>query len=220
MYVIERFEVDIQEHNGNGGGPVNATGLFGGYGQAGINDIGSAAAGAGDYWNSRYDANVRDKVISNVIKLEKTDAETGKTIRMAGTKVYIRFKGNPDYTDEVNQQLFGTSGTQIKDIYNRYLPNAESINSKSTNYTFELDENGEIDIPYQLPYGRYEISEWLLPEGYYIGQYDENGIGTTYWFEDVVEESERAWDEGFLGSAAGRMKKPKHILYMTQTETK
>ena len=206
MYVLEQFEVKIDEHNGNGGGPVNDTGNFAGYGQAGTNPIGAAAAGTGDYWNNRYDANLRDKVKSNVIKLEKTDSETGKTVRMEGTKVYIRFKGNPDYTDEENRQMYGTSGTEIKNIYNRFLPNAEQINSASTNYTFELDENGEIDIPYQLPYGIYEINEWLLPEGYYVGQYDEKGNGTTYDFGDIAEGI-RTKDEGLTGTAAGRDEK-------------
>jgi len=208
MYVLEQFTVTVDEHSGNSG-PVNTEGLFTGYGQAGTNAIGSAAAGTGDYYNNRYDVNLRDKVKSNVIKVEKYDSETGKIIYPEETgsiKVFIRYKGNPDYTDEQNQALFGPNGTQAKGIYNRFLPNAESIDSDSTNYTFELDENGEITIPYELPYGIYEICEWLLPEGYYVGQYDENGKGTTYDFgyiaEGIVER-----DANLSGSAAGRDEK-------------
>lgn len=188
-YVLEQFKVVVGEHNGNGGAPVNQTGLFAGYGTAGTNSIGSTALGTGDYYNNRYDVNLRDKIKSNVIKLEKVDSETGKPIPLAGTKVYIRYKGNPDYTDAENQQMFGPAGTVAKNIYNRFLPNAESINSKSTDYTFELDENGELKIPYQLPYGKYEIYEWLLPEGYYVGQYDETGKGTSHDF-GYIEEGE------------------------------
>ena len=186
-YVLEQFKVVVGEHNGNGGAPVNQTGLFAGYGTAGTNSIGSTALGTGDYYNNRYDVNLRDKIKSNVIKLEKVDSETGKPIPLAGTKVYIRYKGNPDYTDAENQQMFGPAGTVAKNIYNRFLPNAESINSKSTDYTFELDENGELKIPYQLPYGKYEIYEWLLPEGYYVGQYDETGKGTSHDFGYIEE---------------------------------
>ena len=185
MYVLERFTVTVDEHLGNGGAAVNQEGLFAGYGQTGTNAIGSQAAGTGDYWNNRYDANIRDKVKSNVIKVEKYDAETGKIVYPGvdgAIKVFIRFKGNPDYTEAQNQSMFGASGTVAKGIYNRFLPNAESIDSKSTDYTFELDKNGEITIPYQLPYGIYEVCEWLLPEGYYVGQYNENGEGSSYDF--------------------------------------
>ena len=90
------------------------------------------------------------------------DSETGKNIPLKGTKVFIRYKGNPDYTDEENQKRYGDSGTEVKDIYNRFLPNAEQIDSKSKNYTFELDENGESIIPYELPYGKYEILEQMV----------------------------------------------------------
>jgi hypothetical protein len=189
MYVLEQFTVTVDEHSGNNG-PVNSSGLFAGYNQAGTNAIGSNAAGTGDYFNNRYDVNLRDKVKSNVIKVEKYDSETGKIIypgEDGKIKVFIRYKGNPDYTDEQNQALYGPNGTEAKGIYNRFLPNAESIDSKSTNYTFELDENGEITIAYELPYGIYEICEWLLPEGYYVGKYNEKGEGSSYDFGYIAE---------------------------------
>ena len=135
----------------------------------GTNAIGASANGTGDFFNNRYQLNIRDKIKENVIKIVKVDSETGKQIPLKGTKIFIRYKGNPDLTDEENEKAFGPGGTVSKDILNRFLPNAESINSKSTNYTFELDENGETIIPYELPYGKYEVYEWLLPDGYFVG---------------------------------------------------
>ncbi len=196
MYVPEQFTVVISEHNGDGAearvkyqdrGAVPLTGKWTGYNKAGTNGIGGSAAGTGDYYNNLYQVNLRNKIKSNQIQLQKVDSETGKIIRLAGTKVFIRYKGNPDYTDEQNREMFGPTGTVAKNIYNRFLPNAESIDSKSTNYTFELDENGCFDIPYQLPYGKYEIYEWLLPEGYYVGQYDETGTAKNHNFGFIDE---------------------------------
>ena len=195
MYVPEQFIVVVSEHNGGDAGKVEygalghvpASGSFAGYATAGTNAIGSTAAGTGDYYNNRYQANLRDKIKSNVIQLQKVDSETGKVVCMEGTKVYLRYKGNPDYTDEENQARYGENGTVAKNIYNRFLPNAESINSASTNYTFELDENGCFTIPYQLPYGKYEICEWLLPEGYYVGKYGEDGVGKDHDFGMIDE---------------------------------
>ena len=196
MYVPEQFTVVISEHNGDGAearvkyqdrGAVPLNGNWTGYNKSGTNGIGGSAAGTGDYYNNLYQVNLRNKIKSNQIQLQKVDSETGKIIRLAGTKVFIRYKGNPDYTDEQNREMFGPTGTVAKNIYNRFLPNAESIDSKSTNYTFELDENGCFDIPYQLPYGKYEIYEWLLPEGYYVGQYDETGTAKNHNFGFIDE---------------------------------
>lgn len=187
MYVLEHAFVDVQEHNGNNGGRVNDTGLFGGYDKKGTNDIGTVSNGTGDYWNNRYDGNIRDKIKSNKVKVIKVDSETGKIVRMKGTKIFIRYKGNPDYTDEENQKRYGESGTEVKGIYNRFLPNAEQIDSKSRNYTFELDENGECIIPYELPYGKYEVLEWLLPEGYYVGEYGADGVAKNHNFGYIQE---------------------------------
>lgn len=206
-YVLEKCTVVVSEHNGASGanvmygskGAVPDEGLYSGYGTAGTNPIGAKSNGTGDYYNNRYDVNLRDKIKENIVKIEKVDSETGKKIPLAGTKVYIRFKGNPDYTDEENRAMFGEGGTVAKNIYNRFLPNAESINSKSTNYAFELSENGEITIPYQLPYGRYEISEWLVPDGYFVGKYDETGVGKNHDFGYIEEGVFKFGDTGKFG---------------------
>ena len=187
MYVLEHAFVDVQEHNGNNGSRVNDTGLFGGYDKKGTNDIGAVSNGTGDYWNNRYDGNIRDKIKTNKIKVVKVDSETGKTVRMKGTKIFIRYKGNPDYTDEENRKRYGDSGTEVRGIYNRFLPNAEQMDSKSQNYTFELDENGEFIISYELPYGKYEVLEWLLPEGCYVGEYGADGVAKNHNFGYIAE---------------------------------
>ena len=196
MYVPEQFIVVISEHNGDGAearvkyqdrGAVPLTGKWANYNRTGTNGIGGSAAGTGDYYNNLYQVNLRDKIKTNQIQLQKVDSETGKIVRLAGTKVFIRYKGNPDYSDAENQLMFGPTGTVAKNTYNRFLPNAESINSASTNYTFELDENGCFNIPYQLPYGKYEIYEWLLPEGYYVGEYDETGTAKNHNFGFIDE---------------------------------
>ena len=195
MYVTEQFTVVVSEHNGNGAGArvahescgnVPVRGSWTGYAQSGTNQ-GVVVTGTGDLYNNLYQVNLRDKVKSNRIKLEKRDSETGKILRLAGTKVFIRYKGNPDYTDEENRERYGALGTVAKNTYNRFLPNAEEINSRSTNYTFELDENGCMDIPYELPYGKYEIYEWLLPKGYYVGEYSAEGVAKSHNFGFISE---------------------------------
>ena len=198
MYVLEQFTVVVAEHNGDGDsntriayeaqGSVPLTGKWTGYNKTGDNQ-GISVSGTGDFYNNLYQVNLRDKIKSNQIKLEKRDSETGKIVRLAGTKVFIRYKGNPDYTDEENREKFGPTGTVAKNIYNRFLPNSEAINSTSTNYTFELDENGCLDIPYQLPYGKYEIYEWLLPNGYYVGEYGADGVAKNHNF-GLIEEGQ------------------------------
>ena len=197
MYVAEEFTIVVSEHNGDGNsatrvlygqtGAVPSTGSWSGYTKSGTNDNGIAASGTGDFYNNLYQVNLRDKVKSNQIQIQKVDSETGKIVRLEGTKVFIRYKGNPDYTIEENKDRYGAEGTIAKNIYNRFLPNAEAINSASTNYTFELDENGYIDIPYELPYGKYEIYEWLLPEGYYVGEYDAKGNASSHNFGLIDE---------------------------------
>ena len=155
-FVREKFEVNIDEHGG--------------------------AYTASDTYDNRYDYNLRDKKKTNIIKVVKTDAETGKQVYEPGTKFYIRYKGNPLNTDDENKDL---------ENYNRYLPNAQSITSDGP-YTFEADENGEITIKYELPYGIYEILEWNLPEGYFIGEYNQAGNGLSYSYGEVTENETKA----------------------------
>lgn len=199
MYVLEEFAVRVDEHNPNGQ-KVAGSGLFNGYSDGGTNDAGFTANGTGDYYNNIYSANIRDKVKSNIVKIVKTDSETGKPVRLKGTKVFVRYKGNPDFTEEENIRRYGESGTDVKGIYNRFLPNAEIINSQSTDYVFELDNNGEFIIPYQLPYGRYEVLEWLLPNGYYVGRYGESGKGQSHNFGMIEEGIFKYGDTSISGN--------------------
>ena len=88
--------------------PVSYTHL---YGTNGTNAIGASANGTGDFFNNRYQLNIRDKIKENVIKIVKVDSETGKQIPLKGTKIFIRYKGNPDLTGEENEKAFGPGGT-------------------------------------------------------------------------------------------------------------
>lgn len=104
----------------------------------------------------------------NVIKVVKTNSETGKTVRFDADKTAfrIRYKGNPDIADP-------TTATN----YNRYLPNGSSYTDDGA-YVFYANKNGEIVLPYQIEYGIYEIEELVVPKGYYVGKYDKDGKGT------------------------------------------
>ena len=206
-FVLERTIVVVSEHDNGAAkripygtqGSVPANGAYAGYAANGTNAIGASANGTGDFFNNRYQLNIRDKIKENVIKIVKVDSETGKQIPLKGTKIFIRYKGNPDLTDEENEKAFGPGGTVSKDILNRFLPNAESINSKSTNYTFELDENGETIIPYELPYGKYEVYEWLLPDGYFVGEYGTDGQGKNHNFGYIEDGVLKFGDTGKYG---------------------
>lgn len=159
-YVKEKFEVTIDEHGGTY--TPNKT------------------------YDNRYDYNLRDKKKTNVIKVIKTDGETGKLVSAdeneRNAKFYIRYKGNPDNTDAQNRALAD---------YNRFLPNAPSITADGP-FEFEANRNGEIVIDYELPYGIYEILEWTLPEGYFVGEYDEIGDATPHDYGKVEEGQRKA----------------------------
>ena len=104
----------------------------------------------------------------NVVKIVKVDSETGKTVPSANTAFRIRYMGSPEYDDPTQTPNYG-----------KYLPNATNINASVTDpndYIFFTDEAGEVTIPYALPYGDYQVEEILVPEGYYIGSYDEDGV--------------------------------------------
>jgi len=109
--------------------------------------------------DNRYEWNLRDKKIENVVKVIKVDAETGKQVDLPGTRFYIRYMGNPLLKDPSDAPEYG-----------RLLPNASDINSTEKDYTFQCDENGEIIIPYDLEYGIYQLEEWQVPEGYFVGE--------------------------------------------------
>lgn len=114
---------------------------------------------------------IDDYVVKNEVVVEKVDAETGKTIPMAGTAFRIRYMGNPNTA--------AAGGDVTKDPhYGTYLPNGSSIND-SYKWVFYTNFNGKIVLPYELEYGLYQLEEIVAPEGYYIGSYDESGVGET-----------------------------------------
>lgn len=107
----------------------------------------------------------------NVVKVVKVDSETGKTVPSAGTAFRIRYMGSPEYDDPSQTPNYG-----------RYLPNAGNLNASVTHaedYIFCTDAAGEVTIPYELPYGTYQLEEILVPEGYYIGVYGEDGTASS-----------------------------------------
>ncbi|MCI8608529.1 MAG: Cys-Gln thioester bond-forming surface protein [Firmicutes bacterium] len=115
-------------------------------------------------YDNRYDWNVRNKKKENVIKVVKTDGETGKPVsaeNLRGARFYLRYMGSPLNSETENKKLKN---------YGRLLPNASDINSTRDDYTFVCNENGEVVIPYDLEFGIYRLEEWLLPEGYFIGE--------------------------------------------------
>lgn len=113
---------------------------------------------------------VNNQPKKNKIKVVKTNSETGKTVRWDAdrTAFRIRYKGNPDLNDPTTSPN-----------YNKYLPNGSSYTDNAdSNYVFYANKNGEIVLPYQIEYGIYEIEELVVPEGYYVGQYDKDGKGS------------------------------------------
>lgn len=130
--------------------------------------------------DDRYDYNIRDKKKTNVIKIIKTNAETGKQVTAAGTKFYIRYMGDPLLDDPTTAKNYG-----------RLLPNAEEITKKGP-YTWEADENGEVTIPYELEWGLYRIEEWLLPEGYFVGAYSGGSAASSCDYGEVEEGQQKA----------------------------
>lgn len=107
----------------------------------------------------------------NVVKVVKVDSETGKTVPSASTAFRIRYMGSPEYQDPTKTPNYG-----------RYLPNATNINASVTSpedYIFYTDAAGEVTIPYELEYGSYQLEEIVVPEGYYIGVYGEDGVAQT-----------------------------------------
>ena len=113
---------------------------------------------------------VNNQAKKNKIKVVKTNSETGKTVRWDAdrTAFRIRYKGNQDLADPT-----------AAPNYNKYLPNGSNYTDKDeNNYIFFANQNGEIVLPYQIEYGIYEIEELTVPEGYYVGEYDDKGKGS------------------------------------------
>lgn len=128
--------------------------------------------------NQIISTDIQNTAKENVVRIVKVDSETGKTVPSANTAFRIKYMGSPEYDDPTQTPNYG-----------RYLPNASNLNASVTHpedYIFYTDTAGEVTIPYALPYGSYQIEELLVPEGYYIGKYKENGIaGTTDGKADV-----------------------------------
>lgn len=154
-YVLEQFRVVVHEYD---------------YGRPTAEDKADPypyVDGGGDTYDNHYSYNVRDRKIRNVVKVIKTNTETGKKVPFEGTRFYIQYVG-------------GVPGTDIptdESNVGRFLPNASSIDAESSDTVFVCDEFGEITIPYELEAGTYRISEFMLPEGYFVGDYSGNDEG-------------------------------------------
>ena len=114
----------------------------------------------------------------------KVNSETGKTVRLNENAAFrIKYLGNPDLADPTASPNYG-----------KYLPNGSDYNdgdgSGKNNYIFKCDENGQIVLPYMLEYGNYQLEEVTVPEGYFVGEYNEKGEGSNAEmpkdFEDAV----------------------------------
>lgn len=168
-YVLESFEQFIGENAAEHNGAVSG------------GDVSHFSPYDSKTYDNRYDWNLRDKKKENVIKVIKTDAETGKPVsaeHLSGAKFYIRYMGSPLNSDAENKALKN---------YGRLLPNAADINSTSKDDTFQCNENGEIVIPYDLEFGIYRLEEWLLPEGYFVGEYDASGRAKSHSYAALAE---------------------------------
>lgn len=100
----------------------------------------------------------------NKVRIIKINSETGKTVRTDAdsTAFRIRYMGNPDSTDPKSEKNYG-----------RYLPNGYGYLDENRNYIFRCDKNGEITLPYKLEYGKYLIEEVSVPDGYFLGNYND-----------------------------------------------
>ncbi len=99
----------------------------------------------------------------------KTNSETGKDRQMGRDRTAFRIKyiGNPDLADP-------TSATNA----GRYLPNGSSY-TDDQNYIFYANQKRrDRTCRIRSNMALYEIEELVVPEGYYVGQYDEKGTGT------------------------------------------
>lgn len=120
-------------------------------------------SGEGKY-DDIYVYGVYDKLQENRVKLEKVNSETGKKVPMKGTRVRVRYMGDPSLDNPESAAGYG-----------RLLPNGSSITSHDGSDEFVLNDAGEFVIRYDLPYGIYQVEEFCVPEGYFLGTYDENG---------------------------------------------
>lgn len=128
----------------------------------------------------------------NKVQIIKINSETGKPVRLNENAAFrIKYLGNPDLADPT-----------LSPNYGKYLPNGSSYTdgaaSGKNNYIFKCNEDGQIVLPYELEYGNYQLEEVTAPEGYFIGEYDEKGVGSSTdmpkKFEDAVVIYDAAGD--------------------------
>ncbi len=86
-----------------------------------------------------YTYDVTNETLQSKIQIVKKDAETGKTIPMAGTEYELT-----------------------------NLATNEKIEGTSSNGNFVTDENGVINLPQPLYYGEYSLKEIKAPDGYVL----------------------------------------------------
>ncbi|WP_161907957.1 SpaA isopeptide-forming pilin-related protein [Emergencia sp. 1XD21-10] len=108
----------------------------------------------------------------NKVQIVKTNSETGKTVRLNENAAFrIKYLGNPDLPDPTAAPNYG-----------KYLPNGSSYTdgdaAGKNNYIFKCNADGQIVLPYMLEYGIYQLEEVTVPEGYFVGEYDEKGEGS------------------------------------------
>ena len=150
-YVLEQFRLVIGEYD---------------YGRPTAEDSANLEYNADGSYDNHYTYNVRDRKIRNVVKVVKTNTETGKRVPFDGTRFYIQYMGGVPGMD------IPADESHIGD----YLPNGPSIDSDASK-VFAADKFGELTIPYELEAGQYRIAEFMLPEGYFVGDYSGNDEG-------------------------------------------
>ena len=100
-----------------------------------------------DKQSYKYQWILEDKDIISALRVEKTDAETGKVIPIANTSFH----------------LYDAQGKQIKMVASRY-PTTQYIDE------FATDESGTFTLPEKLQIGTYYLEEVNAPDGYLKGQ--------------------------------------------------
>ena len=117
-----------------------------------------------------YTYNIRNETVKANIKIVKKDAETGKTVPLAGTEYEI-----------IN------------------LTTGEKINSAAENGNFVTDATGQITLPEPLYYGRYRVNEIHAPYGYVLGESVEFEVtGTESSVPTITVEQKNAAQKGVI----------------------
>ena len=119
---------------------------------------------------------LEDEVIESTIKIVKKDSETGKIIPRAGAT----FK--------------------IKDSLGNYVEQYTDDDSMLKVSEFMTDEEGTLQLPQMLPYGKYELEEIKAPIGYLLNT-------QTMPFEVTAETDQQTIELSYFDSPAmGKLK--------------